>query len=140
MVLLLLRINQTVLYAAALTRNMSVYIKQRDAVRHADFMSLTSSTELTSSGEIPQTLQLSNKRCLKLGAGRRRRRKKILSLMRSLFGCQSYLPAHACVRIIFHRVGGRRSGGVEEGKDDASRVRELSALATAVHSSVFLLR
>lgn len=32
---------------------------------------------------------------------REKKKERILSLMRSLFGCQSYLPAHACVGIIF---------------------------------------
>lgn len=50
----------------------------------------------------------------------------------SPFGCQSHLPAHACVRIIFHEAGGEKV---------ASSLRQLSALtvATTAHSYVFLL-
>lgn len=70
--LLPLQINQDCSGAAALTQNISVYIKQRDTARYAGLMSLTSLAELMSCGEIPQTLQLSNK----LEVERRRRGKK----------------------------------------------------------------
>lgn len=95
-------------------------------------MSLTSSTELTSSGEIPQTLQLSKKRRLKLRAERRRRKKSLK--FNAIAVWMPVVSASTCLCQDHFPQSWREEGA--EGKNDASSLRELSALAR--HSSAFL--